>query len=132
MGLLFDTNWLTKTMLIVIAHGSRNSAWRASIERQIESLQADIGPDALRLAYMELSPPTLADVVLEATQLGIEKIRILPLFLAAEGHVEKDIRPAVDRIRDTYKSIEVEFLPPLGQQPLFRELLRSITIEETP
>jgi len=118
-------------MLIVIAHGSRNPAWRASVERQIEALQADIGSDALRLAYMALSPPTLEEVVLEATRLGIEKIKVLPLFLAAEGHVERNINPAVEKLRDTFGSLEIELLPPFGQHPLFREMLRSLTTEET-
>jgi sirohydrochlorin cobaltochelatase len=118
-------------MLILIAHGSRNPAWRASVERQIEAIQADIGPDALRLAYMDLSPPTLEEVVLEAIRLGIEKIKVLPLFLATEGHVEKNIKPAVDELRGTFGSLEIELLPPFGQHPLFRELLRALTTEET-
>jgi len=119
-------------MLIVIAHGSRNPAWRASVERQLESLQADLGPDALRLAYMDLSPPTLLDVVSEAVQHGIIRIRVLPLFLTNEGHVEKDIQPLVDQVREVFRSVNIELLPPMGQQPLFRELLRSLAAEETP
>jgi sirohydrochlorin cobaltochelatase len=132
MRLIFDGKWLAKPMLIVIAHGSRNPAWRASVERQIDALQADVGADALQLAYMELSPPTLTEVVAEAAQRGINKIRVMPLFLAQEGHVDKDIRPAVDQVRTAFGSIEIELLPPLGQHPLFRELLRSLAAEETP
>ena len=79
-------------MLIAVAHGSRNPAWRASVEQQVEALQADMGADAVRLAYMELCPPSLLDVVREAVQCGTIRIRILPLFLAAEGHVDRDVR----------------------------------------
>jgi len=118
-------------MLIAVAHGSRNPAWRASVEQQFEALQADMGAESIRLAYMELSPPTLLDVVREAVQHGTKRIRILPLFLAADGHVDRDIRPVVDQIREAFDSVDIELLAPLGQQPLFRELLRTIATEET-
>ena len=119
-------------MLIVIAHGSRSPAWRASVERQVEMVLAELEPDALRLAYMELSPPTLRDVVSEAAQRGITSVRVLPLFLAADGHVEKNVRPLVEEARAAFSSVDIELLPPLGQHRLFRELLRTLTVEETP
>jgi sirohydrochlorin cobaltochelatase len=118
-------------MLIVIAHGSRNPAWRASVERQVEKILADLEPDSFRIAYMELSPPTLMDVVSEAVQHGIVRIRVLPLFLAAEGHVENNVYPLVTQAREAFSSVSIELLPPVGQHRLFRELLRTIATEET-
>ena len=52
-------------MLIAIAHGSRNPAWRVAVERQFALLREELGPGSVRLAYMEFSPPTLMDVVKE-------------------------------------------------------------------
>ena len=118
-------------MLIAVAHGSRNPAWRASVERQVEALQADMGADSVRLAYMELSPPAILDVVREAVQRGVIRIRVLPLFLAAEGHVEKNVQPLVDQAQEAFDSAEIELLPPVGQHRLFRELLRTLATEET-
>jgi sirohydrochlorin cobaltochelatase len=81
---------------------------------------------------MELSPPTLVDVVSEAVKRGVIRIRVLPLFLAAEGHVEKNIRPLIDEVRETFSSVDIELLPPLGQHRLFRELMRTLATQETP
>ena len=116
-------------MLIAVAHGSRNPVWRASVERFIESIQDDLPQDGLRLAYMEFAQPTLRDVVSDVVRQGITKVRILPLFLASEGHVNKDIRPLVEQIRIAFSSLEVELLPPLGEQPRFRDMLRDIVTE---
>jgi len=116
-------------MLILVAHGSRDSNWRSSVESLTETLQADLGPDKLRLAYMDLTPPTLEDVVSEAVQAGVARLRVLPLFLANEGHVDRDIRPEVDRLRRLHQSVEVELLPAVGQHELFRELLSKIALE---
>lgn len=119
-------------MLIAVAHGSRNPEWRASVERQFELLQAQLGHDKLQLAYMELSSPSLMDVVEATVQHGVKKIRVFPLFLAVEGHVTKDVEPLVDEVRKAYTSVEIELLPPLGQQPLFFEMLRKLARDEKP
>jgi sirohydrochlorin cobaltochelatase len=116
-------------MLILVAHGSRNPRWRASIERLTDLLQVDLGADKVRLAYMELAPPTLVDVASDAARAGVKNIRVLPLFLAAEGHVDRNIGPMVDQLREKLEPVEVELLPPIGQHPRFRELIHKIAVE---
>jgi sirohydrochlorin cobaltochelatase len=116
-------------MLILIVHGSRNPEWRGSVERVTELLQAELGQQQVRLAYMEYTPPTLADVVADAVQAGVKKIRVLPLFLSAAGHVERNIRPLVEDIQKTLAPGQMELLPPMGQHRLFRKLLYEIAVE---
>ncbi|UCG33314.1 MAG: CbiX/SirB N-terminal domain-containing protein [Phycisphaerales bacterium] len=118
-------------MLILIAHGSPNPRWRDSVETLTQSLQATLGPDKVQLAYMQYTPPTLPDVAFQAAAMGIKKIRALPLFLTTEGHVDRHIRPLVDKLRKDLAPIEVELLPPLGQHPLLRELLCKIALQSS-
>ena len=116
-------------MLILIAHGSPRPAWRASVERLTETLQQDVGADRVRLAYMDCTPPTLMDVASEAIHGGCEELRVLPLFLTGEGHVDRHIRPLVDEVRTAFPSTLVDLLPPVGQHPLFRQMLRQMVIQ---
>jgi sirohydrochlorin cobaltochelatase len=116
-------------MVIFIAHGSRDPRWRASVEEVFASVQGELGPDRVGLAYMDCAPPTLLDVASEAIQRGVEKVRVLPLFLAPEGHVDRDIRPLVDEVRRVHPSLEVTLLTPMGQQPLFRDFLYRSGVE---
>ena len=116
-------------MLILIALGSRDPRWRTPIEQLTASLQTDLGRDNVRLAYMDLAPPTLADVVADAAARGVTRIRVLPLFLTAAGHVSRDIPQQVDQVRKTHGAIEVELLPAVGQHRLFRQLLYTIAVE---
>jgi sirohydrochlorin cobaltochelatase len=109
-------------MLILIAHGSRDPRWRASVEQVVKGVEADVGPGNVRLAYMDLTPPTLLEVASEAARNGSTRIRVLPLFLATEGHVERDVQPLVDGVR-----ARIDLLPPIGQFPEFREILGRIT-----
>jgi sirohydrochlorin cobaltochelatase len=121
-------------MLILIAHGSRDPRWRSSVERVVRSLRLDLGEDSVRLAYMERTPPTLVDVVADAVARGVTRLKVLPLFLAEEGHVERDIRPLVDAARRAFPEAEIDQLPPVGQDPEFRDALARIaqrTLEQT-
>ncbi len=113
-------------MVILIAHGSPDPHWRASVEQLTAVLQADVGRGEVRLAYLGSTPPTLPDVVSDAVRAGVKRIRVLPLFLTERGHVARDIHPLLEQIRETHPLIDVELLPPVGQHPLFRELLHKI------
>lgn len=113
-------------MLILIAHGSRDARWRNSVERVVDSLASELGPGRVRLAYMDCTPPTLLDVASEAVRDGVQRVRVLPLFLAPEGHVERDIEPIVADVRKALHPLTVELLPPLGQQPEFRAAITGI------
>ncbi len=117
-------------MLILIAHGSRRPEWRESAEGMVKSLQTDIGRDVVQLAYMDCTPPTLMEAVSEAVQQGVKRIRVLPLFLTAEGHVTRDIHPLVEEAREAFADVVLELLPPVGQHPMFLELLKTIAIRE--
>ncbi len=69
------------------------------------------------LAYLELCPPSLAE--LAAATDG--PLRILPLFMSAGGHVQRDLAPLVQQLRREGR--EVEVLPALGEHPLILEAI---------
>jgi precorrin-2 dehydrogenase/sirohydrochlorin ferrochelatase len=115
--------------LILIAHGSRDHRWRASIEAVIQAARVPSGGARVALAYMDRAPPTLLDAVGEAVRAGCSQLHVLPLFLAPEGHVERDIRPLVEQARAAYPDVTIAFLLPIGQLPGFRRLLRSVAME---
>jgi sirohydrochlorin cobaltochelatase len=115
-------------MVIFIAHGSRDPNWRASVEALIESLRADLGRDRVGLAYMDCTPPTLMDAASEAVGAGATCVRVVPLFLTEEGHVERDIRPMVEQVGEAFSNVDVTLQPAVGRHPLFREMLRQIAV----
>jgi sirohydrochlorin cobaltochelatase len=118
-------------VLILIAHGSHDARWRASVESVVRILERELGETQVSLAYMDCTPPTLGDVVTEGQRRGVTRFRVLPLFLATEGHVERDVHPIVEAVRTAHRSADVTLLDPVGQHPLFRELLRRIATEAT-
>ena len=113
-------------MFILIAHGSRDPEWRRSLENLTEALQSALAAEEVRLAYMQFDGPTLRAVVEEGRILGIRNFRLLPLFMASAGHVDKDIRPLVGELAQEYPDTVLHLLPPVGEHPHFAQLVRGI------
>jgi sirohydrochlorin cobaltochelatase len=119
-------------MLVLVAHGSRDPRWRSSVEGMVEALQREVGAGRVRLAYMDLTPPTLLDVASVAAREGVTTLRVLPLFLAGEGHVERDVRPLLEEVRRSLPQVHVVELLPMGQDPAFRAALARIARRPEP
>ncbi len=114
------------TGVILLAHGSRDPKWRAPFQQIVANCAATVGVDGVRLAYMEIADPTLADAVAELAAAGHTRIRVLPLFMSAGGHVAKDIPKQLDVQRAAHPSIDFEQLPPIGQHQVFYDLIEQL------
>jgi sirohydrochlorin cobaltochelatase len=113
-------------MLILIAHGSRDPAWRGSLEALARKVQSSSPGEEVRLAFMQFTGPTLPEVVEAGWKSGVRRFRILPLFMASAGHVDKDIRPLVEQLAQRFRGGTLELLTPVGEDPLFHELVKNI------
>lgn len=115
--------------LILLAHGSSDPAWRAPFERFHEALAARM-QTPLKLAYMELSEPSLESSVAELAAAGIRRAEILPLFFAAGRHLRKDVPAQVEALRANHPDIELVLLPPVGEHPAFIDALAAVVAEQ--
>ena len=84
-----------KSALVVIAHGSPMEQWRKPVldlEGQLRETMKDVeGISYVRVAMMEFTEPTIATVVADCEQQGVDTIFAIPLFIAPSGHSEVDI-----------------------------------------
>jgi sirohydrochlorin cobaltochelatase len=117
------------TQLVLYAHGSRDARWRSTFEQLAAVTASQVGPDAVQLAYLELSAPTLAATVKRAARAGVGRLRVLPLFFAAGKHLRDDVAARVDEARARHPQLEIELLPSVGEDERMRSLLRDIARE---
>ena len=115
--------------LVLFAHGSSDPRWCETIERLTLRLAADCGQPSVRLAYLQLAPPTLHDVVAEAARDGVHRLCVLPVFLSSGGHVAQDVPPLVEDARRQFPHLEIELLPPIGEDPRFAQLVCQVASE---
>jgi len=113
-------------MLVLIVHGSRDARWRGSLEALTGKVEERLGDEEVRLAFMQFTGPTLEEVIDEGVNGGQGRIRILPLFMATAGHVEKDIVPLVQDLARKHPGVDFMLLTPVGEDILFPSLIEDI------
>ena len=112
--------------LILIAHGSRSPQWREPFENLIEELKGDFGKDRVYIAYMQLASPTLEESLINVSSKGFKNIKILPLFMAMGEHARKDIPEQIKEISLKIKNLNIQLMPPIGEDPEFFKLIKEI------
>ena len=113
-------------MLILVAHGSRDHRWRGSVRTLAEKVGRQLPQTEARVAFMQFDGPSLPDVVAEASREGHGRLRLLPLFMASAGHVDKDIKPLVRELSQKHPDTHLELLAPVGEDEQFPQLIIDI------
>ncbi|QEA38015.1 cobalamin biosynthesis protein CbiX [Pistricoccus aurantiacus] len=111
--------------LILLAHGSRDPRWRAPFEELTATLAAR-SATPLRLAFMELSEPSLESTAAELENAGVTQADVLPLFFAAGRHLREDVPGQLEALRQANPGIRLDLLAPVGDHPAFVDALASI------
>jgi sirohydrochlorin cobaltochelatase len=88
--------------LILFAHGARDSRWAAPFQAVMAQLLQQRPALQVRLAFLELMAPTLAEAGAELCALGCDRIDVLPMFLGTGGHLRKDLPPLVEGLRERH------------------------------
>ncbi len=117
------------TRIVLFAPGIEEARMRKPFEELEASLKNELGKDRVRLAYVSVASPNLADVAAEAAEDGIARLRILPLFLTPGGPLDKEIPEQVSVVRAQVPQITVELLKPVGEHPRMRTLLHALARE---
>ena len=113
-------------MLILLAHGSRDPDWRGSLETLARTVDSEMPAEDVRVAFMQFEGPTIQEVVGGAVDSGHKTLRLLPLFMASAGHVDKDIKPVVAGLARDHPGVDLVLLPPVGEDGLFPRLIVDI------
>lgn len=114
--------------LVLFAHGSPDTRWRAPFERLAAEVAREVGHVRVRLAYMESAEPTLAQVAAEAAHDGVS-LAVLPLFMASGVHVTRDVEGRARAAEEAHPGLRVRVLPAAGEDARLFAALREIAVD---
>ena len=112
-----------KEAIILFAHGSRDPQWAAPMRTIFERVASRRPQTHIALAFLELMAPNLHEAVTEAVAQGAQSISVVPLFLAAGGHLKNDLPKLVAQSAKLFPEVQITTLPPIGESA---ELLDAI------
>jgi sirohydrochlorin cobaltochelatase len=112
------------TGILLVAHGSSDSRWRAPFESWLNLARASLNGQKVELGYMEFCGPH----PLEAAQVllsdpNIQSVRVVPLFMSGGGHVQNDFPEMMESLKSRFPKVEFELAPAIGESPGVREAM---------
>jgi sirohydrochlorin cobaltochelatase len=104
-----------QTGLILFAHGARHAEWALPFERVAQRIRAQRPQLHVRLAYLEIMAPSLAEAGADLAGCGCLRVDVLPLFLGLGGHLRRDLPQLVAALRLAHPGLAVSLHPPVGE-----------------
>ncbi len=118
-----------KTGLIILAHGSRDAAWRAPFEALAERLRtADAERHTQRpvaCAYLQLCAPDLPQACAQLLAAGCGHIAIAPMFLGLGTHMREDLPAHLAALQAAHPDCRFSLLQVLGDSPAMQALMAA-------
>ena len=111
------------TVVLLVAHGSRNPRAAEEHERLCAEVSAATAPVPVRPAYLEIAAPSIPDAIAAAVAGGATRVRLLPHFLNSGNHVLVDLPAAAEAGRAQHPGVHIELVEHLGADPALVELL---------
>lgn len=119
--------------IILFAHGSSQSAWRApfdDIAVRVQTLLAQSGKNMLvQLAFLESMAPSIAQAMHALAKQGVRDIHIVPLFFGVGKHIVQDLGCIVDEVCVQYPQVRIQIVAALGQSEFMRQAMAEYAFQ---
>ena len=112
-----------KEGLVLFAHGSREPEWAQPFERIAQQLSAS---HVVELAYLERMKPTLDEAVASLVKKGAKRIRVVPLFLGAGGHIKEDLPTLAAAARARHAGVEIVLETTIGERQEITDAIAAV------
>ncbi|RBO82883.1 sirohydrochlorin chelatase [Marinomonas aquiplantarum] len=109
--------------IILLAHGSPDPLWKEPFESLHQRVVELYGEANTSLAYMELTTPSLEDVV-EKLSDNVTSVAVLPLFLAVGRHLRADVPAQIEALQS--EKLNIVLLPPVGEDNAVKKAMESV------
>lgn len=118
--------------IVLFAHGARDPEWAMPLQRVRAAIAARAPQQAVELAFLEFMTPTLPDSVAGLVGQGIERIVVLPMFIAQGGHLKRDLPQMIDGLRGRYPQLEIVLAGAVGENDAVIEAMAGVALALVP
>ncbi|HVY04479.1 MAG TPA: CbiX/SirB N-terminal domain-containing protein [Burkholderiales bacterium] len=100
--------------LVLFAHGARDPAWALPFEKMAARIRGNRPGLRVELAFLESMQPTLASVASSLAAQGVDRITLVPLFLAQGGHLREDLPRLIEGVRRELPMLKIDVTTAIG------------------
>ena len=118
-----------KTALILFAHGARDPEWANPMRRVQGVVRYRMADVPVELAFLEFMTPTLPECAAQLIQQGVQKIVVMPMFIARGGHLKKETPEMLAMLRSTYPEVDFLLGDAIGESELVVQAMATAALE---
>jgi sirohydrochlorin cobaltochelatase len=116
--------------LVLFAHGSRDPEWARPFEALRARLERRLPATAVMLAFLEQMQPNLPEAIGMLAGQGIERVTVLPLFMAQGSHLREELPRIVARACEDNPGVLVRTSAPVGEVECLLQALADWAVAE--
>ena len=120
---------MTRSALLLIAHGSKDPAWKRPFEAIAERL-AKTAEGPVVLTYLESACPSVPEGLTYLMAQEPQQVLVAPLFLAGGRHARIDIPELMKQMRSEHPQVHWQLLPTIGELPAVQEAIASAVLTQ--
>lgn len=118
------------TGIILFAHGARDPEWAVPLRRIAARIREASPGSRVDLAFLEFMAPSLAEAVAGMAADGLNRITLVPLFLAQGGHLKQDLPVLLATIRAQHSDVDIRVTPAIGDAPALVDAIAHWALRE--
>ncbi len=118
-----DTDLTPTTGCLFFCHGARDPAWREPFEAVLAEFARSAPDTPAVLAFLELMKPDFEGGAARLIEQGVNRIHVVPLFLAPGGHTRGDLPGLVETAARRWPAVSFEVAATLTEDPAVREAI---------
>jgi len=115
--------------ILLVDHGSRRAEANAQLEEIARRVRTREPDRIVRIAHMELSPPSISDGIDACVDAGAREIVVHPFLLAPGRHGKHDIPLAVSEAASRHPGIDIRVSDPLGAHDKLVDVILERVVE---
>ncbi len=115
--------------LILFGHGARDAQWAEPFEAVAARVRSQRPQQPVRLAYLELMAPSLADAAAELCAAGCRTVSVLPLFLGRGGHLKRDLPRLVQQLHAAHPAVRFVLRHAAGEHDALIAAMAAVAVE---
>lgn len=118
-----------KTALILFAHGARDPEWANPMRRVQAVVRQRVADVPVELAFLEFMTPTLPECAAALIEQGVNKVVIMPMFIARGGHLKNETPEMLALLRSTYPEVEFSLGDAIGVNEIVVQAMATAALE---
>ncbi len=115
---------------LLLAHGSRDPQWRKPFEQVLAQVRL-FGAGPVGLCFLESMTPDFQSGLDDLVQQGVSHVHVVPLFLAAGGHVRQDLPRLAQEAMRRRPALTITLGIPIGEELEIQRAIASHIASQT-